>query len=131
MTKCWSGTSGHGRGGFPVIPETLGDLISPELDAISTRETDPLALSEPDKKELKEKILPFWRGKSHIERLGALLSPLETSFLFADPPNYYKGTGIMSANPGVYGTGGHLTLDFPTLLNKGFSRDTRRRAGAS
>jgi len=114
------GNLASGPRSFPIIPETLGDLISSELDSISVRDTDPLEISESGRKELQETILPFWKGKSPLERLASLLSPLEMNYLFADSENLYKGTGIMSATPVVHGTGGHLTMDFPALIKKGF-----------
>jgi len=114
------GTIASGQRSFPVIPETLGDLISSELDGYPTRPTDPLEISETDIKELKEKILPFWRGRSPLERFASLLSPEEKTFLFFDSESVYKGAGIMSANPTMFGNGGHTTPDFPKLLKKGF-----------
>ncbi len=114
------GTIAHGERSFPVIPETLGDLISPELDGFPTRPTDPLLISKEDSKELKEKILPFWKGRSPLERFATLLTPEERNLLFFDSKSIYRGAGIMSANPAMFGNGGHITIDFPTLLKKGF-----------
>lgn len=102
---------------YPIIPETVGDLLSSELDSISSRIIDPLEITESDKKELQETILPFWKGRTHIERLKSLLSPEEYPFFYTASG---KGTGIMTANGAVFGAGGHITMDFPTLLRKGF-----------
>jgi formate C-acetyltransferase len=101
-----------------MIPETIGDLVSEELDTIADRITDPLEISDSDRREVQETILPFWKGKTHIERLKAMLSPLEYPFFFTEEG---KGTGIMTANASVFGAGGHVTMDFPTLLRKGFN----------
>jgi formate C-acetyltransferase len=105
---------------YPVIPETLGSLLGKALDEISSRQYDSLEIPDSVKKELREKILPFWEGKANRERFATFLSPLEKQFLFRDPDNGFEGTGIMSANPVNFGSGGHSTLDFPTLLEKGF-----------
>jgi len=115
-----AGSLGSEPRSFPVIPETLGELISEELDTISTRPIDPLEISDADRKELQEKILPFWRARSPMERLVKLMSREEKGLHFRDSENFTVGTGILSANPTIIGTGGHLTLDFPTLLKKGF-----------
>lgn len=48
-------------------PDTDWQLISNELDTISTRSQDPYQISEEDKKKLKEEIFPFWEGKSVAE----------------------------------------------------------------
>lgn len=102
---------------YPFIPETVGDLVSSELDTIATRLTDPLDISEVDKKELQKTIMPFWKGRTHLEGLWKLLSPEENQLLYTES---HKGTGIMTANAALFGSGGHTTMDFPKLLRKGF-----------
>ncbi|MCE2603776.1 pyruvate formate lyase family protein, partial [Pseudomonas aeruginosa] len=37
--------------------------LSEELDTIATRKQDPYFISEEDKKELRETIFPYWKGK--------------------------------------------------------------------
>ncbi|MBW1817410.1 MAG: formate C-acetyltransferase/glycerol dehydratase family glycyl radical enzyme [Deltaproteobacteria bacterium] len=111
------GNYGSRSRSYPMIPETIGDLVSSELDTITDRITDPLDISDSDRRELQKTILPFWKGKTHIERLKAMLSPEEYPFFYTAEG---KGTGIMTANASVFGAGGHVTMDFPTLLRKGF-----------
>lgn len=41
--------------------------LSEELDSISTRKQDPYQISEEDKKELREEIFPYWKGKTVSE----------------------------------------------------------------
>ncbi|MCL5126311.1 MAG: formate C-acetyltransferase/glycerol dehydratase family glycyl radical enzyme [Deltaproteobacteria bacterium] len=106
--------------GYPVFPEDSGDLISNELNSISARRPDPFEITDADKTELQEKILPYWTGKSSVERFASLLSSEEKEFIFSELENFSKGTGIMSLSPALFGTGGHITLDFPKVLEKGF-----------
>jgi pyruvate formate-lyase/glycerol dehydratase family glycyl radical enzyme len=105
---------------YPMFPENFGDLYSKDLETLSRRDVDPFEISEADKKELQEKIFPLWRGKSSNELFSAVLSPDEWQLIFRDPEDLSKNTGIISIFPALMGTGGHITLDYPKLLEKGF-----------
>ena len=105
---------------YPLFPENHGDLHTKELDTISTRWPDPFEISDADKEELQKEILPYWSGQSTVERFNALLDPEERKFFFKDPGNLSLGTGILSISPALFGTGGHITVDYPKLLEKGF-----------
>ena len=50
-------------------PLTAGHAVSleGELDSLSTREYMPFLLTEEDKRELREEIIPYWRGRSHLD----------------------------------------------------------------
>lgn len=50
-----------------VDPIFHNGWLSQEIDTISTRKQDPYYISEEDKKELKEEIFPYWKGKSVSE----------------------------------------------------------------
>lgn len=41
--------------------------LSEELDTISTRKQDPYIISDEDKKELRDEIFPYWKGKTVSE----------------------------------------------------------------
>ena len=105
---------------YPMFPENFGDLYAKELDTISSRWPDPFEISPADKQEFQEKILPFWKGRSEIERFNSLLTPTERDFIFRNPEDLTRGSGILSMNPALFGSGGHIALDFPKLLEKGF-----------
>lgn len=45
-------------------PDIAWRWLEAEMDTVGTRPQDPFILAEEDKKELKEDILPFWKGKS-------------------------------------------------------------------
>ncbi len=48
-------------------PDTAWEWVRDELDTIGTRPQDPYYISEDDKKVMREKIFPFWEGKSLAE----------------------------------------------------------------
>lgn len=47
-----------------VSPEISWRWVRDELDTMSTRAQDPFQISEEDKQTLREKVFPFWEGKS-------------------------------------------------------------------
>ena len=47
-----------------VSPDIAWRWVRDELDTISTRAQDPFAISEEDKKILREEIFPYWEGRS-------------------------------------------------------------------
>jgi formate C-acetyltransferase len=114
------GSLGSRPRSYPIIPEMVGDFLIGELDDIASRQYDTFAISETDKKELIEDILPFWKGKSSLSRLIEVLAPFEKQLLFHGPTEEQKGTGIITANATTPGSGGHVTLDYPKLLRCGF-----------
>ncbi len=105
---------------YPMFPENFGTLFAKELDTVSQRWPDPFEISEADKKEFQEQILPFWEGRSEIEKFNALLTPTERNFIFRNPEDLTRGSGILSMNPALFGSGGHIALDFAKVLQKGF-----------
>lgn len=63
-----------------VAPDYSWEWVLEELDTLSSRAQDPYLISEEQKKELREEILPYWKGKSlHEYVLGHL--PPETKRL--------------------------------------------------
>lgn len=62
-----AGTTTSKPFGAPVYPEFTGMTIWPELDTISTREKNPLLLSEDDARELNFNIFPYWMDKNILE----------------------------------------------------------------
>jgi len=47
-----------------IVPDYSWEWLLDELDNLSTRAQDPYLISEEQKKELREEILPYWKGKS-------------------------------------------------------------------
>lgn len=71
-----------------VFPEVQAGWLGAELDTLSTREWDPLLLSDNDKSVLENDILPFWRGKTINERVFHQLDRTTKHFLYKDPDAY-------------------------------------------
>lgn len=55
--------AGGPRGG-EIAPEIAWRWVADELDTMASRAQDPYLISEEDKRELREQILPFWQGRS-------------------------------------------------------------------
>lgn len=54
-------------------PDTAWSWVRDELDTIATRPQDPYEISEEDKQVMREKLFPFWEGKSLAEACEARL----------------------------------------------------------
>ncbi len=52
-----------------VAPDYSWEWVLEELDTLSSRPQDPYLISEEQKKELAEEIIPYWRGKSVFEHV--------------------------------------------------------------
>ncbi len=79
-----------------IFPEIQAGWIDQELDLINTRDWDPLYLSEEDKKELREEILPFWKGKTISERVYCDCPPDTARMIYLDPSVYpTQPTGLI------------------------------------
>jgi len=46
-----------------IVPDYSWQWVSDELDTLSTRAQDPYLVSEEQKRELREEIFPYWKGK--------------------------------------------------------------------
>ena len=55
-----------------LFPELGVRWIETELDSFQTRIQDPWVLSEEHKKELEDRIIPYWKGKTVEDRTDAL-----------------------------------------------------------
>ena len=62
-----AGTTTSKPFGAPVYPELTGMTIWPELDTISTRDKNPLLLSEGDAESLNFEVFPFWMNRNILE----------------------------------------------------------------
>jgi formate C-acetyltransferase len=50
-----------------LVPDYAWQWILDELDTFATRAQDPYLISEEQKRELREEIIPYWKGKSLYE----------------------------------------------------------------
>ena len=106
-----------------ICPEINAFWLSRELDTIATRPQDPYAITDDQKKILKEVILPYWGGKTVIEHWFAQV-PEDTKELSWE-------TGIIDCEiksqtgPGEFAIGYGNVL-FPKGFN-GIKRDAEER----
>lgn len=93
-----------------VSPEMSPYWIAEELDEFPTRPQDPFAISEADKDEYREELLPYWSGRSlndwYRDHLDADVSAAEADRVFS----------VAQTDKGQ----GHIICDFPLVLGQGF-----------
>jgi formate C-acetyltransferase len=103
-----------------LFPEVQGSWLDQELDSVSTREWDPLFLCPEDKKELRERILPFWKGKTIYDRVFQDCPP-ETSHLIFLDPNVFptKSSGIIDNFSLIQKGIGTVVPNYEKVLTRG------------
>lgn len=99
----------------PVFPEYFSEWIIDEIDDFQTRPSDPLEISDEEKKELVE-ILEKWRGRSFDKAVERVLS---------EEAKEAESAGIMTIGNRDCGTG-HLTPDYWTALEHGLGYQRQR-----
>lgn len=104
--------------GSNIYPEWQLGWLGDELDDIATREHDPFEISDEDKKELEEKIIPYWKGKSILELWNEECPP--------EIRDVVRGNGIVEMEVMVTSPFGHFILPFTTILNIGWKGYRRR-----
>ncbi|HUX13871.1 MAG TPA: glycyl radical protein [Spirochaetia bacterium] len=93
----------------PIFPEYAVAWILSELDEFANRPGDAFFPSEKAKAELR-RILPYWNGKTLIEKGNALLS---------DEMRSIHDSGIIRAEGNLTSGDGHIAVDFPKILSLG------------
>ncbi|MFW6151035.1 MAG: glycyl radical protein [Chloroflexota bacterium] len=79
-----------------LFPEVQAGWLDAELDKVGTREWDPLYLDEADRTELREDILPFWRGRTISERVYDGCPEDTKHLIYMDPAAWpTSSTGII------------------------------------
>lgn len=110
--------------GAPLFPEGKSRWIEGDVDAFDTRVYQRALITQEEKRELVEEILPFWEGKTIEDRLyESLPADIEE-----DMDKYI----FLMALEMTYGIG-HFTMDHPRLLVsglKGIIEDAEKRADA-
>ena len=79
-----------------LFPEVQAGWLGAELDGVESRAWDPLLMAPKDKREVREQILPYWKGRTIAERLFAQC-PAETAPLIYLEPGVWptKSTGVI------------------------------------
>jgi len=98
--------------GAPLFPENKSRWIEGDLENFDVRVLQRALITPGEKKELAEKILPFWEGKTVENRLEELL-PEDVS---ADMDKYIF-TMMLEITYGI----GHFTMNHSRVLAKGLA----------
>ena len=98
--------------GAPLFPENKTRWIEGDVDNFDQREVQRALITPEEKQEIKEDILPFWRGKTVEEAFEKQLDPD-----IEEDMDKYIFTFMLEITYGV----GHFTMDHKTALSKGFN----------
>lgn len=103
-----------------LFPEVQAGWLDAELDGIKTRGWDPLLMSPEDKQEVRERILPYWRGRTIAERLFAQC-PADTAPLIYLTPGMWptRSTGIIDNYSLIQKGIGTVVPNYRRVLEKG------------
>lgn len=103
-----------------LYPEVQAGWLDAELDGVETRGWDPLAMSAEDKREVREDILPFWRGRTIAERLFAQC-PSDTAPLIYLEPGVWptRSTGIIDNYSLIQKGVGTVAPNYRKVLDRG------------
>ena len=107
--------------GAPLFPENKSRWIEWDKDNFDRRVLQCALITEEEKDELREKILPFWQGRTVEERLEELLPEDVTADM-----DKYIFTMMLEITYGI----GHFTMDHPKVLKlglKGIISETEER----
>lgn len=98
--------------GAPLFPENKARWIEEDLDGLGMRIFQRALITEEEKRELKEEILPFWKGRTVEERLEERLPPD-----VEEDMDKYIFTIMLEITYGI----GHFTMDHPRVLKAGLA----------
>jgi formate C-acetyltransferase len=96
--------------GAPLFPENKHQWIEENVDGFDRRVLQKALISEEEKKEIREEVLPFWEGKTVEDRLQELLPPD-----VAKDMEKFIFTMMLEITYGI----GHFTMDHPRVLKEG------------
>ena len=103
-----------------LFPEVQAGWLDAELDKVSDREWDPLYLSEADKQELRQEIMPFWRGKTISEWLYQDCPADTANLIYMDPTVWpTNSTGIIDNFSLIQKGIGTVVINYGKVLTLG------------
>lgn len=115
-----AGSFGRRQRAVPFYPETTGPELLREFKKLPTREIDPFAYSEEDRKELEEMVTTMNRESLRVKVFNHL-THAEKSLFLQDPDNDPNTvTNVFAIDSAVNGPGGHITPDYQTVMEIGF-----------
>ncbi|MHA2037465.1 MAG: glycyl radical protein [Promethearchaeota archaeon] len=97
------------------LPVKCDPGLEPNLDIISSRDRNPVLITEEQKRELREEIIPYWRGQGNWEKTRrdpAHYDPVPVGF----PPELWYS---IQAGMGSFHVG-HFIPNHEKVLKKGF-----------
>ncbi len=97
--------------GAGIYPEGVGARVLGELETLSFREPNPFAVSAEQIEELRDEILPYWRGKTLEDHARARWSPEVAEAIDQVAP--FIATEIAGI--------GHMLLNYEGILSKGLA----------
>jgi formate C-acetyltransferase len=92
-------------------PDLAGLLLWPELHELSTRETNPMQISDEEIAQLETEIFPFWSERSVAAYAGKFSTPQQSMDMLMQI-GYY----ILTQFAGI----SHITPNYEKVLKKGF-----------
>ncbi|HWR39583.1 MAG TPA: glycyl radical protein [Patescibacteria group bacterium] len=96
-----------------ICPEYSWQWVEQEMDSFESREQDPYRIDEKSKEILREKVFPYWRGKSLEENFLSRINQ-ETGKILID-------TGIIDNDSKWRNAVGEITADYQDIIfKKGF-----------
>lgn len=96
-----------------LTPEFSWQWVDREMDHFATRPQDPYSMTDDQRRFVREKIFPYWKGKSLEEAFLARL-PAETRHIGVD-------TGVIDSDSKWRQAVGEVTPDYQDVLfKKGF-----------
>jgi len=102
--------------GTSIKPAMLGWLQAPdEFEELDTRDYDPWKVTPEQKKELKEKILPYWKDKTVRE-----ICTKKAMDLMPDEWGILIDTGVANITNYLHSIGSHINPPYDDIVAKGF-----------
>ena len=98
--------------GAPLFPENKSKWIEGDTDNFDKRVLQRALISEEEKRELKEVILPFWEGRTVEDRFVEILPPDVDEDM-----DKYIFTMMLEITYGI----GHFTMNYERLLSRGLA----------
>ncbi len=95
------------------------------FSTMSERTINPFQISDADKKILKRELLPFWKGKTMVDRVEkamldqGLYSENMHDFVLALPANTSRQVLMISTAATIATYQGHVILDYEKVLSQG------------
>ena len=97
--------------GVQIAIEMHAEWLADDLDNMGIRPYDPFEISDADKRELREQIIPYWKGKTLTALWSNYVDPEESIRAqaggFSDVVNY------------ITSNGSHFLPDYPYLMEHG------------